>query len=107
MYSSGDLWRRELAVGQVPDERDMCYLWPDEDGETTGGPYLRAARRFLDSAGQWHVELSKVLQDPQSEDLQILSREDLAGLGHHFDVWWTSQGTMDEAKLTAAGWVKQ
>ena len=108
LYSSGDLWRREVTTGQLPGTGDGVYLWPDDEDGDIGGPRLEARRRYMAASGQWHVELTKIVVDPPERERETIMRES-AGGRQDFMCWWTDSegGPPDEQKLTAAGWVKQ
>lgn len=104
--SGGEIWRREVTTGCVPvPALDRVYLWGDEGD--SDGPGLQVYSRYMGASGQWHVELAKVIYDPDGTDLSFLQAEALRGFGHHRDIWWSSQDPWDEMKvqLLAHGWV--
>lgn len=112
VYSSDDLWRREIETGCVPvPALDRVDLWPGEDGEDGNGTSVGVKSRLLAASGQWHVTLSTVVIDPSDLQESLLQADIRDGRGHRQESWWTygEDGKVAEweASLMAAGWVKQ
>ena len=61
------LWYCYRESGAVPDIGDEVVLFPDEDGDPTGGPFWKARRRYMDAEGTWNVELARMVLNPEQE----------------------------------------
>lgn len=106
IHSSGELWRREITTGCAPvPALDKVCLWSDEGD--SNGPLSGVYTRYMGASGQWHVELAKIVYDPDGAGLKFLQAEALRGFGHHHDIWWTSQDPYEELKanLRGHGWL--
>lgn len=69
--SRGDLWTKKITTAFLPDTtHDDIYLWPDPEGDAASGPAWSAYRRYMDANGDWHVNLSRMVLDPDEPTRQ-------------------------------------
>lgn len=64
------LWWTKRRTGALPDGRDGIVLFMNEDpgDDPHEGPMLEPRRRYMDAEGNWHVELQKIILQPEREE---------------------------------------
>jgi hypothetical protein len=99
-----DTWRRDVPMAFLPRPGDEIALWPDEDGDPSGGVMWPVEAPRWDSAGVAWIELVPMRVDPDDDAL-----ESLRVMGPRSEKpWWTAtDGTDIEARLTRGGWVRR
>ena len=95
------LWRTTRDTAWLPTPfQDRVILWPGEDGDPGDGPLWDVKSRYMDAIGAWHVELAKMVLNPDS----VAWQRELTYMGERgrYDkMWWDGDPT---EKLITGGW---
>lgn len=110
---SGNLWVKRQRMAFLPVVArgfdDQVTLWADEDGDDRdpmGGPQWGVRRRYWDADGLAHLELTRIVLDPDEESQRMILSEAARGICD-FSSWETDVDGDPEPKLERGGWSKR
>ena len=113
LTSSGTLWVKRQRMAFLPVVArgfdDQVTLWPDDDEgdhDPLGGPQWGVRRRYWDSDGLAHLELTRMVVDPSERSQQMIMSELAQGI-KDFSSWWTDVDGDPEPKLERGGWARR
>jgi hypothetical protein len=94
------VWTKQVETGAVPTVHDYVYLWADD------GPNWQVRRRYMDAAGGWHVELSRMAVDPSETARDYIMRTHTSSMtsGPSWSIWWTERDGDPVPHLREGGW---
>lgn len=106
LWSGDELWTRTVESGAVPlvgpGDDDGIVLWSSDEGPG-GGPMWSARRRYMDVAGGWHVELSRMVLDPTDKVREAAMRY-RPGEPVAYRAWETAVDGDPRDGLVRGGW---
>lgn len=105
------LWWKKRRTGALPDARDGVVLFMNEDpgDDPQDGPMLEPQRRYMDTDGNWHVQLQRVILKPTQDLWDQLRHERSHYLGgrecHEWFPWWTEkEADRNLTQMVEQGW---
>lgn len=109
--SNGKLYYREIETGFIPEPGvDDIVLWnsiDDDDGSEWDGPMWHIKRRYMDNNGGWHIELTKMVIDPDDYWMNRMKNRTAISPIIYETSWWANIDGDPIPNLERAGWRKR
>lgn len=107
--SSGKLYYKDVETGFIPEpgvDDIVLYKHKDEDDEYDG-PLWHVRRRYMDNKGNWHIDLSRLVINPNEHWQEIFKNRLAMGRNYNYETaWYTDRDEDPIPLLIRGGWVE-